>query len=222
MRATDRTPLDDRVFGDGVGDSPNVREAYENLRMIREVMERSTKHSTLSGFSGIITGLWAIIGVSTTRWLLLPELGHEPYATLLTGLGATWVAVLALSVATDFVATKSRAVRVGKVVFSQLGAHMAGAAAPGFAAGLALTLYFVGRGQIDAVWPYWMLCYGMAICAVGQFSVRPVSYLGWAFVLAGAATLFVPHALGIWMIALSFGGFHIAYGLYTGITRRDW
>jgi hypothetical protein len=127
-----------------------------------------------------------------------------------------------VSVATDFVATKSRAVRVGKVVFSKLGAHMVGAAAPGFAAGLILTLYLVSHGQVDAIWPYWMLCYGLAICAVGQFSVRPVSYLGWAFVLSGAASLFLPAGYGLWMIALSFGGFHIAYGLYTGITRRDW
>jgi hypothetical protein len=78
------------------------------------------------------------------------------------------------------------------------------------------------RGQIDSIWPYWMLCNGAAICAVGQFSVRPVSFLGWAFVAAGAVTLFLPPSWGLWMIAVSFGGFNIAYGLFTGITRRDW
>jgi hypothetical protein len=152
----------------------------------------------------------------------MPQYGHLPHAVFLTGLGTTWVAVLALSIATDFVATKSRAVRVGKVVFSKLGAHMSGAAAPGFMAGLAVTLFFVSRNQVDALWPLWMICYGLSICAVGQFSVPPVSYLGWAFVLCGAATLFLPAAMGLWMIAASFGGFHIAYGLYTGITRHDW
>jgi hypothetical protein len=67
-----------------------------------------------------------------------------------------------------------------------------------------------------------MLLYGTAICSVGLFSVRPVSVLGWAFVVAGALTLALPPALGLTMMALSFGGFHIVYGLWTGLTRGDW
>jgi len=49
-----------------------------------------------------------------------------------------------------------------------------------------------------------------------------VSYLGWAFLAAGAATLFLLPMYGLWMMAIAFGGFHIAYGLYTGVTRKDW
>ena len=64
-----------------------------------------------------------------------------------------------------------------------------------------------------------MLCYGLAICAVGLFSVRPVSFLGAAFVLAGALTLFLSGPSHLYMMALTFGGFHILYGLWTA--RRD-
>ena len=38
-------------------------EARENLRVIRQTMERSTKYSTLSGLSGVLIGLAAIVGV---------------------------------------------------------------------------------------------------------------------------------------------------------------
>ncbi|MBV9786767.1 MAG: hypothetical protein JOZ51_01225 [Chloroflexi bacterium] len=225
MLITEGTPLDDRPYFSGDGDAAapgQVQEAYDNLRVIRQVMERSTKYSTLSGFSGVIVGCWALLGVAITRWLILPLERREPFTASVTALAATWMAVFALSVATDLLVTKSRAVRVGKQVFSRLGLHMVAAAAPGFSAGLAITLYFVSRGQVNAVWPFWMLSYGIAICAVGQFSVRPVSYLGWAFLAAGAATLFLLPMYGLWMMAIAFGGFHIAYGLYTGVTRKDW
>ena len=66
-----------------------------------------------------------------------------------------------------------------------------------------------------------MLTYGLAICAVGLFSVRPVSYLGAAFVLAGAVTLLLPASLGLFMMGLTFGGFHIVYGILMG-RKHGW
>ena len=66
-----------------------------------------------------------------------------------------------------------------------------------------------------------MLCYGLAICAVGLFSIRPVSYLGAAFVLAGAVTLLLPVSSHLPMMALSFGGFHILYGVLMG-RKHGW
>jgi hypothetical protein len=73
-----------------------------------------------------------------------------------------------------------------------------------------------------------MLSYGCAVCAVGLFSQKEVSRLGWAFVITGALTLVgqaftaLPVAgstLGLWMIAVSFGGYHIVYGI--AVARRD-
>ena len=200
----------------------HVAEAYENLRVIREVMDRSIKHSTLSGFSGILSGIWAILGALATRAILSDQTSISNYNSEVVALGAIWLAVVGLAIATDFVVTKSRAVRVGKQVFSKLGAQMVRAASPGFVAGMMITLSFVARHEISAVWPYWMVCYGLAICSVGQFSVRSVSALGWAFVAAGAVAFCLPASYGLTVVAASFGGLHIVYGLYTGITRRDW
>ncbi len=204
-------------------DQPRLEEAYENLRHIREVMERSVRHSTLSGLSGILVGIWAVLGVLVTHFVVYDG---QPAVALPAGhlwmFGVTWLAVLGLSAFTDFFLTKRPAVAVGKRVFSPLGARITQAIAPAFFAGLALSLYLLWHHEVSQVWPFWMACYGVAGCAVGLFSVRAVSLLGWAFVVAGAATLFLPLSWGLWMMAVSFGGFHIVYGLYTGITRGDW
>jgi hypothetical protein len=206
-----------------IDSEPRLEEAYENLRLIREVMERSTKHSSLSGRSGLLVGLWAILGVGATRYLRQHSVAPFNIGpSIVIKLAAIWLVVLIASAATDYILNKRVAPTVGKFIFSVLGARIAQAAVPAFAVGLVLTFYLLAHGMIFYVWGYWMLCYGLAICSVGLFSVRPVSFLGGAFIVAGALTLFLPPSDGLWMMTATFGGFHMCYGLYTGIVRKEW
>lgn len=195
-----------------------LEEARENLRVIRQTMERSTKYSTLSGLSGVLIGLTAIVSVLLTSHVL--GTASEPAAAY-PKLGLLWLMTLALAVGIEFACNKRRARSIGKRVASPLGAHIIVAALPAFVAALSLTVFFVQHGLAPLVWGIWMLTYGLAICAVGLFSVRPVSYLGAAFVLAGAVTLLLPVQVALVMMALTFGGFHIVYGVLMG-RRHGW
>ncbi len=107
-------------------------EAREHLRVIRQTMERSTKYSTLSGLSGVLIGLVAIVGVVVTNSIIrqapaftvrsqaelrsLNAFQHRQFAEL----AAIWTTVLVLAIAIDFVANKRRAARVGKTVCLRL------------------------------------------------------------------------------------------------------
>ncbi len=210
-------------------------EAREHLRVIRQTMERSTKYSTLSGLSGVLIGLVAIVGVwltysSTPAAYMLPPLIDKSAGPDMNRLvlqrytlhvGLLWTAVLALAVTIDFVANKRRAARVGKTVMSPIGGHIILAALPAFFGGAVLTYFLLQHNLAFSVWGVWMLCYGLAICAVGLFSVKPVSVLGGAFVLAGAVTLLLPAGAQLPMMALTFGGFHIGYGILMA-RRHGW
>ena len=186
-------------------------EARENLRVIRSLMERSTRYSTFSGPSGVFAGSLAIIGC-LVHWLLV----RSDSAMLVT-----WFAVAVGAVSGDYLLMKRRARLVGKTIFSHLGRQILGAALPGLGIGALLTVYLLSIGRLADVFPFWMLSYGAAVSAVGLFSQREVGRLGRAFVIAGAATLilkllvpasvWIPVALG--MTAASFGGFHVLYGL---------
>ncbi|HLJ55270.1 MAG TPA: hypothetical protein VKT77_09530 [Chthonomonadaceae bacterium] len=191
---------------------PDAREAEENLRVIRALMERSTKYSTFSGLSGICAGLASIVGCVITR-----ALGRDPDAFSVKFL-ALWSAVIVIAIGVDYLLMKRRAARVGKHVISRLGKQMVIAAAPGLGAGAAITFYLLQHGQLGNVFPFWMLAYGLAVSATGLFSQREVSYLGAAFLLAGTLALFLP-GFGLTMMALSFGGFHIVYAL--AMSRKE-
>ena len=191
-----------------------LEEARENLRVIRQTMERSTKYSTLSGLSGVLIGLAAVAGVAVSHVMLaraqaLHPLERGDYLAL----GPVWLLILALAVGTEFACNKRRAASIGKRVASPLGAHILIAAGPAFFAAALLTAFLYQHGLPSFVWAAWMLCYGLAICAVGLFSIRPVSFLGAAFVLAGAVTFLLPVSAHLPMMAVAFGGFHIGYGV---------
>lgn len=200
----------------------SLDEARENLRVIRQTMERSTQYSTLSGWSGILIGVVALIGVYLTDRQIGAAIaqGH-PVKTVHPALGMIWLSALVLAVGIEFACNKRRAVRVGKRVASRLGAHIILAALPAFFGCGVLTVFFYVHGLVSYIWGVWMLCYGLAICSVGLFSLRQVSYLGAAFVVAGALTLLFPVKLHLLMMALTFGGFHIVYGI-TMARRNGW
>jgi hypothetical protein len=192
-------------------------EAEEHLRVIRQAMERSTKHSTLSGLSGVVVGLLALAGCLLTQAVVQQQVPAPGWKFLVVGV---WSGVLVLSLVADYLLTKRRAAQVGKTAFSPLGKHLTRAAAPGFLLALAMSLFYaVHPGLIGAyIYGVWMLCYAVSLLSVGMFSVKEVSVLGWAFLAAGAVTLLIPDGVigPRTMMAVTFGGFHILYGVWMG------
>ena len=191
-----------------------LSEARENLRLIRQTMERSTKYSTLSGWSGISVGTVALIAT----WLSVRILNSVHYRLIagqsaLANMTSLWCAALVFAIGFDFAWNKRRAKLVGKTLGSRLGVHIVLAALPGFIVGGVLTYFLYQHGLILCTWAVWMLCYGLAISAVGLYSVRPVSLLGASFLIAGAISIAMPVHYQALMMAVSFGGFHIVYGL---------
>ena len=186
-------------------EEPNAHEAEENLKMIRNLMERSTQYSTFSGLSGVFAGLVSIVGCLVTQ--AMGKVDDRPIEFIVT-----WAIVILVAVGADYLLTKRRAAEVGKRVLSRLGRQMVIAAIPGLGSGSLLTFYFMQHKMLANIFPVWMLAYGIAVCATGLFSQREVSALGAAFLVAGAFSLLLPVS-GLLMMAITFGGFHIVYAL---------
>jgi hypothetical protein len=177
--------------------------AMDNLRYIRETMERSASFTHVSGIGGVIMGLIAI-GAS-----FVAVSAEAQVDWLVTWLAA---AVVSLGVATYAMARKSRA--AGVTLMTGPGRRFTWNVIPPLCAGAVLTLALVRVGATDMLPGTWLLLYGTSIVTGGSYSVRPVPLLGAAFMLAGVLALLSPASWGDAYMAGGFGGLHIGFGLW--------
>jgi hypothetical protein len=175
--------------------------AMDNLRYIRETMERSSSFTHVSGIGGVLMGVVAI-GAAGLAW------SASTIAEWLT----IWLvsAGLSLSIAVLSLARKSHA--EGLTLLTGPGRKFAWSVIPPLAAGGVLTVGLVRAGAVDMLPGMWLLLYGTAVVSGGSHSVRPVPVMGAAFMAAGVTALLLPATWGTASMAAGFGGLHILFG----------
>lgn len=175
--------------------------AMDNLRYIRETMERATPFTGISG--------WGEIAIGATAFIACFIAAQQP--TFRAWL-AVWVAegLISLLIAGWSIDRKARAVHMPLV--SGPGRKVVFSLAPPLIAGALLTFVLVRAGVATAIPGMWLLLYGTAVIAGGMFSVRAVPAMGICFMLLGAIALFTPPAYANWFMAAGFGGLHVVFG----------
>ena len=190
------------------GEPPALHaRAMDNLRYIRETMERATPFTAVSGWGEVAIGLTALVAAplaasqpTRERWI------------------AVWLieAALSLTIASAGMVWKSRAAGIPFLLGP--GRKFALSFAPPIVIGAILTVALY-RAGVPALLPgTWLAMYGTAVTAGGAYSVRSVIAMGLSFLLAGTVALLGPAAWGNAVMAAGFGGLHIVFGAV--IARR--
>jgi hypothetical protein len=175
--------------------------AIDNLRYIRETMERASSFTAVPGWGQVAIGVTALIATYVGA--------RQPTARAWLG---TWLAeaVIALLIAGWLIDRKAR--KTGVPLLSGPGRKVAFSLSPPMIVGALLTVVLFQSGLTRVIPGTWLLLYGTGVVAGGMFSVRVVPVMGICFMVMGAAALFVPPAWGTWFMAGGFGGLHIIFG----------
>jgi len=197
-------------------------KALEELKVIRALMERPIRSSTLSGKSAILAGVVAL-AATAANWAVWPAARTGNGSDALLASGAIWVAALAAAAAGTLLLSWRRGKRKGLPFWTSVKRRILATILPVFAAGVAMTAGLIVHGvqhpDSDSwalIMPSWMLFYGIALWQLGLLSEPPVRVLAGAFFAAGLASCLVPAILyhPAPTMGVTFGGFHILYGLY--------
>ncbi len=189
--------------------NPQLREpptpidsgALENLRYIRSTIEAVHTFTTVPGKGCIAMGISALVAVALES---IPSLADHWLAV--------WVgaAVVACGSALWFMEQKAR--RQGLSLRRAVARRFFMALAPAFIAGAILTAALASRVDRELVTGMWLMLYGTGLCACGVFAIDAVFTAGAAFLALGAATLWLPPGSAHVVLALGFGGIHLALG----------
>ena len=178
--------------------APNVAE---NLRFIRDTMERSAAFTAVSGWGQIFLGVTAFLAA----WLAARQV--SPFAWL-----RVWLAEAMLAMAIGLLSCTWKANRRGLPLFSGPARKVVLGLAPPLVAGAFLTFFLLRSGLVTALPPTWLLLYGAGIMTGGAYSVPIVPIMGICFMLLGGLAVLGPAAWGNWFLALGFGGLQIIFG----------
>ena len=175
--------------------------AIDNLRYIRETMERASSFTAVPGWGQVAIGVTAIAAT------YLGARQTSPRAWL-----GVWIAeaIISLLIAGWLMDRKAR--RLGVPLFSGPGRKVAFSLSPPMVVGALLTVALFRAGLLGVIPPMWLLLYGTGVVTGGMFSVGVVPVMGLCFMLLGAVGLFVPASIENWLMAAGFGGLHIVFG----------
>lgn len=191
------------------------QEKYSRqVQQIHSMMEMSSKFLSLSGWSGILAGIYALLGAYWAYQILgfNPQDIHGP-APRTQDLLVLAISILLASLFTAIVFSFRSARRRGERIWNAPARRlMISMMIPLLAGGFVL-LNLLFSGLVGLVLPLSMVFYGLALLNASKYTLNEVKVLGMVHVILGLISLYLtPLALVIW--ALGFGVVHIIYGVY--------
>ena len=193
-------------------------DIYSELSSIKNLMERSTKFISLSGLSGILAGIYALIGAFVGYHLIYTSSSNsfyrqfvinDPSIVLKVIIIAT--SVLILSIITGIFLTVRKANKKKQSFWNPISKRLLAAMLLPLVIGGLYTFILIFQGNYSLISSSTLIFYGLALVSASQFTFDDVKWLGILEIILGLlAAFFSGFGLIFWTIG--FGILHIIYG----------
>lgn len=190
-----------------------MNKQLEDIKAIREMMEKSTKFISLSGLSGILAGVTAILGAAFAYFYLLRDPSMTDYNRMqeLMILLTDALIVLFISIGFGVYFSWRKARKNKQPLFNKVTMRTLYNLGIPLMAGGIFCLVLLLRGDIRMVIAGTLIFYGIALINASKYTFDEIHYLGVTEILLGiAAAVFERNGLLFWTIG--FGVCHIVYG----------
>lgn len=190
------------------------QDYIRDIAEIRSMMERSSKFLSLSGWAGIMAGIYALTGafIAYRFWGFNPDeivtiSSNLPQIIFLA------ITILILAISTAIFLSYKKADQRGEKAWNATSRRMiANMAVPLIAGGIVI-LILLSKGFIGLIAPLTLLFYGLALYSASTFTYDDVKFLGLIQIILGLISVwFIEYGVLLW--AFGFGVVHILYGIY--------
>ena len=203
-----------------------------DLASIRNMMERSSRFISLSGLSGVMAGIYALMGAGLAYKIIyvhgdkyslnLAAKGGNPFlqselweelvfSPTIMQLVVVALAVLFASLVTGYALTSRKAKKQGQALWGKTSKALIFQMATPLLTGGLLILILLSRGYLGIVAPACLAFYGLALVAASAYTYTDVRYLGICEIALALLAAALP-GYGLLFWAIGFGVLHIIYG----------
>ncbi|WP_312304646.1 hypothetical protein [Chryseobacterium sp.] len=196
-----------------------TKNYHEDLSHIRSMMERSSRFISLSGLSGVVAGLAAIIGAAYVYFVFKRE-GIDYFdgdrnifkPALVRELVWIGIAILIAALLSGYIFTANKSRKKGLKIWDATTKRLLATFAMPLVAGGFFCLALLYHHLFVFIAPATLIFYGLALVSAERYTLTDVKYLGYFEIILGLISLFfLGWGLVFW--AIGFGVLHIVYGL---------
>ncbi len=184
----------------------------DDISEIKAMMSRSSRFISLSGLSGIMAGVYALIGAYLGYLILYPSSWKfDTYEAIQEALIAVAAGVAILAVLTAALLTFRKAKRSGESIWDSSSKRLLANFLIPLLTGGIFVLLLIRLEYWVMIAPSTLIFYGMACLNASKYTLRDVRYLGITVIILGLlSAYFAGYGLLFW--ALGFGVCHVLYG----------
>lgn len=192
---------------------------HEDLSHIRSMMERSSRFISLSGLSGVVAGLAAIIG-AVYVYLVFQREGISYFdgdrnilgPALVKELVLIGAIILVVAVLSGYIFTAHKSKKKGLKIWDATTKRLLVTFAVPLVAGGFFCLGLLYHHLFVFIPSATLIFYGLALVSAERYTLPDIKYLGYLEIVLGLFSLFfLGWGLVFW--AVGFGVLHIIYGL---------
>lgn len=197
---------------------PNESKYENDIASIRQMMERTSKFISLSGLSGILSGVYALIGAGAAYGILqFPASPLNPRtetiqpSDVLIKLLMVALLVLAATVATTIWFSVRKAKKMGTKAWDNSSKTLLINLAIPVVSGGVFILTLLANGHYGVVASACLVFYGLGLISASPNLYDEIRYLGYSEIILGIVAAAIP-GYGLLFWAIGFGVLHIVYG----------
>jgi hypothetical protein len=196
------------------------KDIHSELASIRSLMERSSKFLSLSGLSGVMAGIYALIGAFIGYRIVNEKYNSLSISDSYTDNSLIYhqliliaALVLLLSVLSGILLSIRQAKKKGENYWNPVSRRLISSMLiPLFTGGLFIIILFL-RLEYDLIASACLIFYGLSLISASQYTFSDVKWLGFCQISLGLLAALIP-ASGFLFWVIGFGLLHIIYGTF--------
>ncbi|TSE08901.1 hypothetical protein [Aquimarina algiphila] len=191
----------------------STEDYLKDITEIKDMMNKSSRFFSLSGLSGIMAGIYALIGAAVAFYLdsIIGRgyliLNSKLFYYILIDL----VIIALLSILTAIILSVRKAKKNNETLWNSASKRLLTAFLIPLITGGIYIIIKISSHHYGLTGSLMLIFYGLALVNASKYTIGNVKYLGYIEIVLGLICAIYP-GYGFWFWVLGFGVMHIIYG----------